>query len=81
VQCLLALKRCGSTGLLPMVCKQVKTQHAIPSFNRPWEGKNDGFSTASAFVVGIDGGKRKLLCTTAGAVEHARKVRRDSYTA
>jgi len=67
-----AKSRAGSDQRLQQVV-QVKTHHAIPSFTRPWQGRNDAYSSASAFVVAV--GQQKLLCTTAGAVEHARKVK------
>lgn len=53
---------------------QVFTRHRVPNFMRPWEEGHEALSTSSAFVVRPAPGRPPLLVTTAGAVEHAKKV-------
>lgn len=60
---------------MQLVChppSQVHTRHLIPNYRRPWEGGSDGQSESSGFVVCTT---RRLIMTTAGAVEFSRKVR------
>lgn len=50
---------------------KVETTHAVPSFTRPWDREFEVQSTSSAFLVDIN---RRLLMTTAGAVEWSRRI-------
>jgi hypothetical protein len=50
---------------------RVETLHRLPNSERPWEEGSEARSSSTASVVDIE---ERLLMTTAGAVEHAKRV-------
>jgi hypothetical protein len=65
-----ALEKQGGEYMLRQVLR-VETLHRLPNSERPWEEGSEARSSSTAFVVDL---QERLIMTTAGAVEHAKRV-------